>query len=101
MISEQIAGLSYKDKIKSIIAEQLGVKVEEAIPTASFIDDLGADSLDLVEIILEIENAYNIDIDDSELDNLKSVQDIIDEVTGIKPRTIPNNNGSIIIFIFF
>ena len=58
------------EKIKAIIAEQLGVKIEEVTPQASFIDDLGADSLDTVELVMALEEEFGIEIDDLEVDKL-------------------------------
>lgn len=69
--------MTHLEVTKAAISKVLHIVDEIEITETSNLVDLGADSLDLVEIILEIENAYNIDIDDSELDNLKSVQDII------------------------
>ena len=65
------------DKIKSIIAEQLGVKVEEVTPQASFIDDLGADSLDTVELIMALEEEFSVEIPDEDAEKMTSVGDAI------------------------
>jgi acyl carrier protein len=65
------------DKIKSIIAEQLGVKVEEVTPEASFIDDLGADSLDTVELIMALEEEFSIEIPDEDAEKMTTVGDVI------------------------
>lgn len=65
------------DKIKSIIAEQLGVKVEEVTPEASFIDDLGADSLDTVELIMALEEEFSIEIPDEDAEKMTSVGDVM------------------------
>jgi acyl carrier protein len=69
--------MAVEDKIKSIIAEQLGVKVEEAIPAASFIDDLGADSLDTVELIMALEEEFNVEIPDEDAEKMSTVGDAI------------------------
>ncbi len=77
--------MAVEDKIKSIIAEQLGVKVEEATPNASFIDDLGADSLDTVELIMALEEEFNIEIPDEDAEKMATVGDAmkyIQEKTG-------------------
>ena len=66
-----------EDKIKSIIANQLGVKFEEVTPNASFIDDLGADSLDTVELIMALEEEFEIDIPDEDAGSIKTVGDIV------------------------
>ena len=65
------------DKIKSIIAEQLGVKAEEVTAKASFVDDLGADSLDTVELIMALEEEFNIEIPDEDAEKMKTVGDVI------------------------
>ncbi|MEJ2040238.1 MAG: acyl carrier protein, partial [Desulfosarcinaceae bacterium] len=53
--------MSVEDKVKKIIAEKLSVDLEEVVPEASFVDDLGADSLDLVELIMSMEEEFDID----------------------------------------
>ena len=60
-------------KVKSIIAEQLGVKVEEVTDTASFVDDLGADSLDTVELIMALEEEFGIEIPDEDAEKMTNV----------------------------
>ena len=65
------------DKIKSIIAEQLGVKPEEVTPEASFIDDLGADSLDTVELVMALEEEFGIEIPDEDAEKMTKVVDAI------------------------
>lgn len=65
------------DKVKSIIAEQLGVKLEEVKPEASFIDDLGADSLDTVELVMALEEEFGIEIPDEDAEKMSTVQDAI------------------------
>ena len=67
-----------KIKLKKIIAEKLSVDLEEVIPEASFVDDLGADSLDLVELIMTMEEEFDIDISDEEAEKLETVKDAID-----------------------
>ena len=69
--------MSVGDKVKSIVAEQLGVKVEEVTPTASFIDDLGADSLDTVELVMALEEEFNIEIPDEDAEKITTVGDAI------------------------
>ena len=65
------------DRIKSIIAEQSGVKPEEVTPEASFIDDLGADSLDTVELIMALEEEFGVEIPDEDAEKMTSVGDAI------------------------
>ena len=69
--------MAVDDKIKTIIAEQLGVKPEEVTIEASFVDDLGADSLDTVELIMALEEEFEIDIPDEDAGNIKTVGEII------------------------
>ncbi len=65
------------EKIKSIIAEQLGVKAEEVTPESSFVDDLGADSLDTVELIMALEEEFSIEIPDEDAEKMTKVSDVI------------------------
>ena len=63
------------DRIKGIIVEQLGVSLEEVTPEASFIEDLGADSLDIVELIMALEEEYDMEIPDEDAEKIQSVRD--------------------------
>ena len=65
--------MAVADKVKSIIVEQLGVDEEEVTPDASFVDDLGADSLDTVELVMAFEKEFDIDIPDEEAEKLRTV----------------------------
>ena len=69
--------MSVAEKVKSIIVEQLGVDAEEVTPTASFTDDLGADSLDIVELVMAFEEEFSIEIPDEDAENISTVQDAI------------------------
>ncbi len=69
--------MAVESKIKSIIAEQLGVKPEEVTPNASFVDDLGADSLDTVELIMALEEEFSVEIPDEDAEKMKTVGDVI------------------------
>lgn len=69
--------MSVEEKVKKIIAEKLSVDLEEVVPEAMFVDDLGADSLDLVELIMSMEEEFDIDISDEDAEKLLSVQDAI------------------------
>ncbi len=68
---------STEEKVKSIIVEQLGISEDEVKPEASFIDDLGADSLDIVELVMAMEEEFEIEIPDEEAENIKTVGDAI------------------------
>lgn len=68
------------EKIQKIIAEVLNYKPEEIKPETRFVDDLGADSLDLLQIVLEIEQTFEISISDDELENIVTVADAVEEI---------------------
>jgi acyl carrier protein len=70
--------MTLEEKVISIITEQLDVTREECVPAASFIDDLGADSLDLVELIMEMEETFDIQIADNELEKIRTIKDVLD-----------------------
>ena len=72
--------MAIAERVIDIIVEQMYVTREECVPEASFIDDLGADSLDLVELIMAMEENFNVEIMDDELGKLRTVQDAIDYV---------------------
>ena len=72
--------MSIEDKVKKIIAEKLSVDVEEVVPEASFVDDLGADSLDLVELIMSMEEEFDIDISDEDAEKLVTFKDVIEYI---------------------
>ncbi len=68
---------SVEERVKQIIVEQLGVDEAEVTPSASFVDDLGADSLDTVELVMAFEEAFEIEIPDEEAEKIRTVQDAI------------------------
>ncbi|GAB6888344.1 acyl carrier protein [Desulfothermus okinawensis JCM 13304] len=68
------------EKIKKIVSEQLDVDPEQVVPEASFVDDLGADSLDLTELIMAMEDEFDMEIDDEEAQKLRTVQDVINYI---------------------
>ena len=70
-----------EQKVKNIIADQLGVGEDEIKITSSFIDDLGADSLDIVELVMAMEEEFEVEIPDEEAENIKTVQDAVNYVT--------------------
>ncbi len=68
---------SVEARVKEIVCEQLGVSESEVTPEASFIEDLGADSLDIVELVMALEEEYEIEISDEDAEKIKTVRDII------------------------
>jgi acyl carrier protein len=65
-------------RLKKIIAEQLGVSEDEVVPEASFIDDLNADSLEMVDLIISLEEEFNIQVSDEDAEKIKTVRDALD-----------------------
>ncbi len=72
--------MSVDERVKGIVAEQLGVSVDEISTDSSFIDDLGADSLDTVELVMSLEEEFDIEISDEEAENISTVQTAIDYI---------------------
>ncbi len=70
--------MALEEKVKEIIADQLGVEVDKVVPDAKFIDDLGADSLDVVELIMAFEEEFGIEIPDEDAEKIQTVGDVID-----------------------
>ena len=68
------------EKVKQIIAEQLGVDENEITPSSSFVEDLGADSLDTVELVMALEENFSIEIPDEDAEKIRTVQDTIDYI---------------------
>ncbi len=73
---------SIEEKVKDIIVEQLGVNPEQVTPTASFIEDLGADSLDTVELVMEFEAVFFVDVPDEDANTLQTVDDVVKYIEG-------------------
>ena len=71
---------SIEEKVKDIIVEQLGVNAEQVTPTASFIEDLGADSLDTVELVMALEEEFELEIPDEDAEKITTVQQAIDYI---------------------
>jgi len=69
--------MSVEAKVKQIVVEQLGVDEAQVDATASFVDDLGADSLDIVELVMAFEEAFDLDIPDEDAEKIQTVQDAI------------------------
>jgi len=72
-----MAEKTIEEKVKDIIVEQLGVNPEQVTPTASFIEDLGADSLDTVELVMAFEEEFSVEVPDEDAEKLQSVGDVI------------------------
>ncbi len=72
--------MSLEERVKKIIAEKLSVDMEEVVPEAAFVDDLGADSLDLVELIMSMEEEFDTEISDEDAEQLTTVKDAIDYI---------------------
>ena len=77
---------SIEEQVKSIVAEQLGVKEDEVTNDASFVDDLGADSLDTVELVMALEEEFETEIPDEEAEKITTVQQAIDFITSFTAR---------------
>ena len=73
--------MSIQEKVQKIVCEQLGVSPEEVKSEASFIDDLGADSLDTVELVMAFEEEFEIEIPDEEAENIQTVKNAVDYIT--------------------
>jgi acyl carrier protein len=78
---------SVEDKVKQIIVEQLGVDESEVTPTASFIDDLGADSLDTVELVMALEEGFGMEIPDEDAEKITTVNDAINYIESLMPKS--------------
>jgi acyl carrier protein len=72
--------MSVEERVKSIIVEQLGVDAEEVSQDASFVEDLGADSLDTVELIMAFEEEFGVEISDQEAEQIRKVRDAVDYI---------------------
>lgn len=72
--------IDHSDRVKTLIAENLGVSLEEVRDDAAFIDELGADSLDIVELVMSVEKEFDIEIPDEDAEDMSTVQDVLDYV---------------------
>lgn len=70
-----------EEKVKEIIAKQLGVNASEVVPGASFVEDLGADSLDTVELVMAFEEEFGIEIPDEDAEKILTVQNVLEYIT--------------------
>lgn len=70
--------MTLEEKVIKLIVDHLDVTKEQCVPEASFIDDLGADSLDIVELLMEMEEAFGVEIEDEELEKIVTIKDVID-----------------------
>jgi len=77
--------MSVEEKVKNIIVDQLGVSADEVLPSASFVDDLGADSLDLVELIMVFEEEFGQEIPDEDAETIQTVQDAVNYISKQSP----------------
>lgn len=76
-----MAGADVVQKVQDLIAESLGATHSEVVPEASFIDDLNADSLDIVELVMAIEKEFDLEIPDDEAEKIRTVRDAIDYIS--------------------
>ena len=74
--------MSTFDQVKKIVKEQLGVEEDEIQMSSTFVDDLGADSLDIVELIMAFEEEFNIEIPDEKAEKIKTVEDVVKYIEG-------------------
>jgi acyl carrier protein len=78
--------MSVAERVKQIIVEQLGVDENQVEPSASFVDDLGADSLDIVELVMAFEEAFDLDIPDEDAEKITTVKNAIDYIEEKKKK---------------
>ena len=79
--------MSVAQKVKQIIVEQLGVDEDEVTPDASFVDDLGADSLDTVELVMALEEGFGMEIPDEDAEKITTVKDAINYIEAHSPKS--------------
>ncbi len=74
--------MNLEQRVSALVAEQLGVSAEEAVPDAAFIDDLGADSLDIVELVMAMEETFEIEISDEDAEKIQTIGNAISYLRG-------------------
>ena len=74
--------MNLEQRVSALVAEQLGVSAEEAVPDAAFIDDLGADSLDIVELVMAMEETFEIEISDEDAEKIHTIGNAISYLRG-------------------
>ena len=84
-----MAEKSIEEKVKDIIVEQLGVNPEQVTPQAKFIEDLGADSLDTVELVMAFEEEFNVEVPDEEAEKLQTVGDVVKYIEDKGENKVP------------
>lgn len=77
---------SLEDRVKQVIVNQLSVEESAVVGKAKFIEDLGADSLDIVELVMAMEETFGVDIPDEDAENIRTVDDAVSFITKIKPQ---------------
>ena len=75
---------SIEERVKDIIVDQLGVSADQATPEAKFVEDLGADSLDTVELVMALEEEFDVEVPDDEAEKLQAVKDVVSFITSKK-----------------
>ena len=78
--------MALEKEVIAIIAEQLGIDESEVAPDKSFVEDLNADSLDLTELIMNLEEKFNIEISEGDQEKLRTVKDVIDYINALKAK---------------
>lgn len=86
-MTELKESVDIESRVKKIIVEQLGVKPEEVVSEANFVDDLGADSLDTVELVMALEEEFECEIPDEEAEKIRTVQQAIDYINNNLPAS--------------
>jgi acyl carrier protein len=86
--------MTIEDKVKNIIVEQLDVSIDKLVPEASFVDDLGADSIDLVEVVMALEEEFGKEIPDEKAEKIQTVQDALNYIENQMAVIVSSKSGS-------